>query len=84
MQGVDLIRDCYDWLMGERVQLVLLGSGRADLEDALRDMEARWVVELLVGRLGGCWLVSLGGWDAHAAGLGCGGRGAVSDGVPPG
>ncbi|GFH26876.1 starch synthase, chloroplastic/amyloplastic [Haematococcus lacustris] len=40
-KGVDLIRDNYDWLMSEKVQLVLLGSGRDDLEAALRDMEAR-------------------------------------------
>ncbi|EFN59970.1 hypothetical protein CHLNCDRAFT_6734, partial [Chlorella variabilis] len=40
-KGVDLIRDNYDWLMSEGVQLVLLGSGREDLEAALRDMEAR-------------------------------------------
>nr|QKY15191.1 soluble starch synthase Ii (SSSII) [Polytomella parva] len=40
-KGVDLIRDVYDWLMGERVQLVLLGSGRKDLEDSLREMESR-------------------------------------------
>ncbi len=41
MQGVDLIRDNYDYLMGQGVQLVLLGSGRDDLESALRDMENR-------------------------------------------
>ncbi len=41
MQGVDLIRDNYDWLMGEKVQLILLGSGREDLENSLREMEAR-------------------------------------------
>ena len=35
-QGVDLIRDNYDWMMGEGVQLVLLGSGREDLEAELR------------------------------------------------
>jgi len=40
-KGVDLIRDNYDWIMGEKCQLVLLGSGREDLETALRDMEAR-------------------------------------------
>ena len=38
-KGVDLIRDNYDWLMGERVQLVLLGSGMQELEQSLRDME---------------------------------------------
>jgi starch synthase len=40
-KGVDLIRDNYDWLMGEGAQLVLLGSGRDDLEASLREMEAR-------------------------------------------
>jgi glycogen synthase len=40
-QGVDLIRDNYDYLMGEKVQLILLGSGREDLEAALREMEER-------------------------------------------
>ncbi|CAK0787417.1 Soluble starch synthase 2-3, chloroplastic/amyloplastic [Coccomyxa viridis] len=39
-KGVDLIRESFDWLMGEGVQLVLLGSGRADLENSLREMEA--------------------------------------------
>ena len=34
--GVDLIRDNYDWLMGQGAQLVMLGSGREDLENALR------------------------------------------------
>ncbi|GLC38947.1 Sucrose synthase [Pleodorina starrii] len=40
-KGVDLIRDTCDYMMGERCQLVMLGSGRQDLEDALRDMENR-------------------------------------------
>ncbi|EFJ52150.1 hypothetical protein VOLCADRAFT_103172 [Volvox carteri f. nagariensis] len=40
-KGVDLIRDTYDYIMGEKCQLVMLGSGRQDLEDALRDMENR-------------------------------------------
>ncbi|PNG99585.1 Starch synthase 2, chloroplastic/amyloplastic, partial [Tetrabaena socialis] len=40
-KGVDLIRDTYDYMMGERCQLVMLGSGRPDLEEALRDMEGR-------------------------------------------
>lgn len=40
-KGVDLIRDNYEWLMSENVQLIMLGSGRDDLEGALRDMEAR-------------------------------------------
>ncbi|GIL72966.1 hypothetical protein Vretimale_4612 [Volvox reticuliferus] len=40
-KGVDLIRDNYDYIMGEKCQLVMLGSGRQDLEEALRDMESR-------------------------------------------
>jgi len=38
-KGVDLIADIYPWLMSENVQLVLLGSGREDLESMMRDME---------------------------------------------
>lgn len=38
-KGVDIIRDSYDWLMAQGVQLVLLGSGREDLENSLREME---------------------------------------------
>jgi glycogen synthase len=41
-QGIDLICDNYEWLMSQGCQLVMLGSGRADLEWALRDMENRW------------------------------------------
>ena len=40
-KGVDLIVDNYEWLISEGVQLVLLGSGRDDLEGMLRDMENR-------------------------------------------
>ncbi|WIA09124.1 hypothetical protein OEZ85_008536 [Tetradesmus obliquus] len=39
-KGVDLIRDSHGWLMGQGAQLVMLGSGRADLEADLRSMEA--------------------------------------------
>ena len=35
-KGVDLIRDSFDWLMGEGAQLVMLGSGRHDLENSLK------------------------------------------------
>ena len=35
-KGVDLIRDNFEWLMGEGAQLVLLGSGRDDLQNSLR------------------------------------------------
>lgn len=38
-KGVDLITESFDWIMGEGAQLVLLGSGRPDLEDSLRWME---------------------------------------------
>ena len=38
-KGVDLIRDNYEWLMSEGAQLVFLGSGSLELEQALRDME---------------------------------------------
>lgn len=35
-KGIDLIAANCEWLMAQGVQLVLLGSGRADLEAALR------------------------------------------------
>lgn len=41
-KGVDLIRDSHQWLMSQGAQLVMLGSGRADLEDDLRSMEASY------------------------------------------
>lgn len=47
---MDLIRDSYDWLISQGVQLVFLGSGTADLEASLRDMENR-----CGGRCGGTW-----------------------------
>jgi len=40
-KGVDLICDNYEWLMSQGVQLILLGSGRDDLETMLREMEAK-------------------------------------------
>lgn len=40
-KGVDLIAQAEGWLMSQDVQVILLGSGRADLEDALRGMENR-------------------------------------------
>ena len=39
-KGVDFIQDSFGWLMSEGVQLVMLGSGREDLENALRNMES--------------------------------------------
>lgn len=38
-KGIDLIRDSHDWIRGQGAQLVLLGSGRDDLENDLRQME---------------------------------------------
>ena len=38
-KGVDLITDAAGWLMSQDVQLIMLGSGRQDLEESLRDME---------------------------------------------
>ena len=35
-KGVDLITESFDWLMDQGVQLILLGSGREDLENSLR------------------------------------------------
>ena len=47
-KGVDLIRESFDWLMSEGVQLVLLGSGREDLERSLRsDMPSKWAHEYI-------------------------------------
>mmetsp|Transcript_22695 Transcript_22695/g.67572 ORF Transcript_22695/g.67572 Transcript_22695/m.67572 type:complete len:435 (-) Transcript_22695:1346-2650(-) len=40
-KGVDLIRDNYEWLMQEGVQLLFLGSGTSELEESLREMESR-------------------------------------------
>ena len=39
-KGVDLLLESTPWLVGQGCQVVLLGSGRADLEDALRALEA--------------------------------------------
>jgi len=40
-KGVDLIAEAEGWLCSQDAQLVMLGSGRGDLEDALRGMEDR-------------------------------------------
>jgi starch synthase len=40
-KGVDLITDSEHWFRDNHVQLVMLGSGREDLENALRGMESR-------------------------------------------
>nr|CAB3448127.1 unnamed protein product [Digitaria exilis] len=39
-KGVDIIADAIHWIAGQDVQLVLLGTGRPDLEDMLRRFEA--------------------------------------------
>ncbi|XP_057963104.1 granule-bound starch synthase 2, chloroplastic/amyloplastic [Malania oleifera] len=38
-KGVDLIAEAVPWLMGQDVQLVMLGTGRNDLEQMLRQFE---------------------------------------------
>nr|XP_029119566.1 granule-bound starch synthase 2, chloroplastic/amyloplastic isoform X2 [Elaeis guineensis] len=38
-KGVDLIAEAMHWIAGQDVQLVLLGTGRPDLEDMLRNFE---------------------------------------------
>jgi hypothetical protein len=39
-KGVDIIADAIHWIAGQDVQLVMLGTGRPDLEDMLRRCEA--------------------------------------------
>ncbi|XP_078444747.1 starch synthase 2 [Wolffia australiana] len=39
-KGVDLIGEAIPWMVSQDMQLVLLGTGRADLEDLLRGFEA--------------------------------------------
>ncbi|KZV45643.1 granule-bound starch synthase 2, chloroplastic/amyloplastic-like [Dorcoceras hygrometricum] len=41
-KGVDLIADAVPWMMGQDVQLVMLGSGRSDLEQLLRHFEGQY------------------------------------------
>ncbi|XP_075481502.1 granule-bound starch synthase 2, chloroplastic/amyloplastic-like [Primulina tabacum] len=41
-KGVDLIADAVPWMMGQDVQLVMLGSGRPDLEQLLRQFEGQY------------------------------------------
>ncbi|XP_078165321.1 soluble starch synthase 2-1, chloroplastic/amyloplastic-like isoform X2 [Carex rostrata] len=40
-KGVDLIADAMHWIVSQDVQLIMLGSGRPDLEDTLRRMESQ-------------------------------------------
>eukprot|EP00884_Botryococcus_braunii_P004523 jgi/Botrbrau1/14071/Bobra.182_3s0018.1 len=39
-KGVDLITESFGWIMEQGCQLIMLGSGRHDLEEALRSLEA--------------------------------------------
>ncbi|KAJ0244655.1 Starch synthase 2 [Hirschfeldia incana] len=41
-KGVDLIAEAVPWMMSQDVQLVMLGSGRPDLEEVLRRMEHQY------------------------------------------
>ncbi|KAG6537603.1 soluble starch synthase 2-2, chloroplastic/amyloplastic-like [Zingiber officinale] len=39
-KGVDLIAEAMHWLVGQNLQLIMLGTGRSDLEDMLRRFES--------------------------------------------
>ncbi|GLU11081.1 hypothetical protein SLE2022_278510 [Rubroshorea leprosula] len=41
-KGVDLIADAVPWMMGQDVQLIMLGTGRPDLEQMLRQFENQY------------------------------------------
>ncbi|OIT01157.1 granule-bound starch synthase 2, chloroplasticamyloplastic [Nicotiana attenuata] len=41
-KGVDLIAEAVPWMMGQDVQLVMLGTGRPDLEQMLRQFECQY------------------------------------------
>ncbi|CAI9109714.1 OLC1v1009587C1 [Oldenlandia corymbosa var. corymbosa] len=41
-KGVDLIAEAIPWMMGQDVQLVMLGTGRSDLEQMLRTFEGQY------------------------------------------
>lgn len=43
-KGVDLIRDSYGFFMEQNTQVIMLGSGREDLENNLRYDEATWIL----------------------------------------
>ncbi|KAJ1419644.1 Starch synthase, catalytic domain [Sesbania bispinosa] len=40
-KGVDLIAEAIPWMMGQDVQLIMLGTGRPDLEHMLRQFESQ-------------------------------------------
>ncbi|XP_024025240.1 starch synthase 2, chloroplastic/amyloplastic [Morus notabilis] len=41
-KGVDLIGEAIPWMMGQDVQLIMLGTGRPDLEQMLRNFESQY------------------------------------------
>nr|GMD01104.1 granule-bound starch synthase 2, chloroplastic/amyloplastic [Ipomoea batatas] len=41
-KGVDLIAEAIPWMMGQDVQLVMLGTGRPDLEQMLKQIEGQY------------------------------------------
>ncbi|XP_075090794.1 granule-bound starch synthase 2, chloroplastic/amyloplastic [Nicotiana tabacum] len=41
-KGVDVIAEAVPWMMGQDVQLVMLGTGRPDLEQMLRQFECQY------------------------------------------
>lgn len=41
-KGVDLIADAVPWMMSQNVQLVMLGTGRKDLEEMIQRVEAQY------------------------------------------
>ncbi|XP_020104470.1 starch synthase 2, chloroplastic/amyloplastic isoform X1 [Ananas comosus] len=41
-KGVDLIAEAIPWIASQNVQLIMLGSGRPDLEDMLRGLESQY------------------------------------------
>ncbi|GMH15666.1 hypothetical protein Nepgr_017507 [Nepenthes gracilis] len=41
-KGVDLIAEAVPWMMGQDVQLVMLGTGRQDLEQMLKQFESQY------------------------------------------
>ncbi len=45
-KGVDLILDCLPHIMSKRAQLIILGSGQAQLEEALRKASQRYPKQL--------------------------------------
>ncbi|CAH9088840.1 unnamed protein product [Cuscuta epithymum] len=51
-KGVDLIAEAIPWMMGQDVQLVMLGTGRPDLEDMLKQFEGQYGGDKVRGWVG--------------------------------